>query len=139
MFELVQFVIVNYFVVDQVFVFVLFQYLFGVMMFFVVYFVYCCFLWERELILCLVKLVLVMVYFLLDICLLMVVNVYVVNFSLGVDVYSKQLFLIGDQIVYYSGFVIMVGDFNVWSCLCMNVLYCFVCEMLLCQVCFIDD
>lgn len=80
-----------------------------------------------------------MVYLLFDICLLMVVNIYVVNFSLGVDVYSKQLFFIGDQIVYYSGLVIMVGDFNVWSCRRMNVLYCFVWEMLLCQVCFIDD
>lgn len=69
----------------------------------------------------------------------MVVNIYVVNFSFGVDVYSKQLLLIGDQIVYYSGLVIMVGDFNVWSWLWMNVLYCFVCEMLLCEVCFLDD
>lgn len=59
------------------------------MIFSAVYLVYCCSLREREFILRLAKSVLVTVYLLFDIRLLMVVNIYVVNFSLGVDVYSK--------------------------------------------------
>ena len=43
---------------------------------------------------------------------LMVVNIHAVNFSLGVDVYSKQLLPIGDQIAHHSGPIIMAGDFN---------------------------
>ncbi len=49
------------------------------------------------------------VYPLPDTRLLMVVNVHAVNFSLGVDVYSKQLLPIGDQIAHHSGPVIMAG------------------------------
>ncbi len=52
------------------------------------------------------------VYPLPDARLLMVVNIHAVNFSLGVDVYSKQLLPIGDQIAHHSGPVIMAGDFN---------------------------
>jgi endonuclease/exonuclease/phosphatase (EEP) superfamily protein YafD len=55
----------------------------------------------------------------------MVVNIHAVNFSLGVDVYSKQLLPIGDQIAHHSGPVIMAGDFNAWSRPRMNALYRF--------------
>ncbi len=67
---------------------------------------------EREPILRLPKSALVTVYPLPDARLLMVVNIHAVNFSLGVDVYSKQLLPIGDQIAHHSGPVIMAGDFN---------------------------
>ena len=49
---------------------------------------------EREPILRLAKSALVTVYPLPDTRLLMVVNIHAVNFSLGVDVYSKQLLLL---------------------------------------------
>ncbi|MCP5978783.1 EEP domain-containing protein, partial [Klebsiella pneumoniae] len=73
--------------------------------------VYCCPLREREPILRLAKSALVTVYPLPDTRLLMVVNIHAVNFSLGVDVYSKQLLPIGDQIAHHSGPIIMAGDF----------------------------
>lgn len=70
---------------------------------------------EREPILRLAKSALVTVYPLPDTRLLMVVNIHAVNFSLGVDVYSKQLLPIGDQIAHHSGPIIMAGDFNARS------------------------
>ncbi len=73
--------------------------------------VYCC-PRAREPILRLAKSALVTVYPPPDTRLLMVVNIHAVNFSLGVDVYSKQLLPIGDQIAHHSGPVIMAGDFN---------------------------
>lgn len=73
------------------------------------------------------------VYPLPDTRLLMVVNVHAVNFSLGVDVYSKQLLPIGDQIAHHSGPVIMAGDFNARSRPRMNALYRFAREMSLRQ------
>jgi endonuclease/exonuclease/phosphatase (EEP) superfamily protein YafD len=69
--------------------------------------------------------------------LLMVVNIHAVNFSLGVDVYSKQLLPIGDQIAHHSGPVIMAGDFNAWSRPRMNALYRFAREMSLREVRFL--
>ena len=74
-----------------------------------------------------------------DARLLMVVNIHAVNFSLGVDVYSKQLLPIGDQIAHHSGPVIMAGDFNAWSRPRMNALYRFAREMSLREVRFSDD
>ena len=87
----------------------------------------------------LAKSALVTVYPLPDTRLLMVVNIHAVNFSLGVDVYSKQLLPIGDQIAHHSGPVIMAGDFNAWSRRRMNALYRFAREMSLRQVRFTDD
>lgn len=95
--------------------------------------VYCCPLREREPILRLAKSATVTVYPLPDTRLLMVVNVHAVNFSLGVDVYSKQLLPIGDQIAHHSGPVIMAGDFNARSRPRMNALYRFAREMSLRQ------
>jgi endonuclease/exonuclease/phosphatase (EEP) superfamily protein YafD len=94
---------------------------------------------EREPILRLAKSALVTVYPLPDTRLLMVVNIHAVNFSLGVDVYSKQLLPIGDQIAHHSGPVIMAGDFNAWSRSRMNALYHFAREMSLREVRFPDD
>lgn len=78
------------------------------------------------------------VYPLPDTRLLMVVNIHAVNFSLGVDVYSKQLLPIGDQIAHHSGPVIMAGDFNARSRRRMNALYRFAREMSL-RGAFTDD
>ena len=103
------------------------------------YTIYCCPLREREPILRLPKSALVTVYPLPNARLLMVVNIHAVNFSLGVDVYSKQLLPIGDQIAHHSGPVIMAGDFNAWSRPRMNALYRFAREMSLREVRFSDD
>lgn len=110
--ELVQFATANYLAADQVPAFVLPQHPSGVMTLSAAHPVYCCPLREREPILRLAKSALVTVYPLPDTRLLMVVNIHAVNFSLGVDVYSKQLLPIGDQIAHHSGPVIMAGDFN---------------------------
>ncbi|MGT3030642.1 endonuclease/exonuclease/phosphatase family protein, partial [Salmonella enterica] len=109
--ELVQFATANYLAADQVPAFVLPQHPSGVMTLSAAHPVYCCPLREREPILRLAKSALVTVYPLPDTRLLMVVNVHAVNFSLGVDVYSKQLLPIGDQIAHHSGPVIMAGGF----------------------------
>ncbi|EAM4437615.1 endonuclease/exonuclease/phosphatase family protein [Salmonella enterica subsp. enterica serovar Give] len=137
--ELVQFATANYLAADQVPAFVLPQHPSGVMTLSAAHPVYCCPLREREPILRLAKSALVTVYPLPDTRLLMVVNVHAVNFSLGVDVYSKQLLPIGDQIAHHSGPVIMAGDFNAWSRPRMNALYRFAREMSLRQVRFTDD
>ncbi len=134
--ELVQFATANYLAADQVpafvlpqhpsgvmtLAFVLPQHPSGVMTLSAAHPVYCCPLREREPILRLAKSALVTVYPLPDTRLLMVVNIHAVNFSLGVDVYSKQLLPIGDQIAHHSGPVIMAGDFNAWSRRRMNAL-----------------
>lgn len=123
--ELVQFATANYLAADQVPAFVLPQHPSGVMTLSAAHPVYCCPLREREPILRLAKSALVTVYPLPDTRLLMVVNIHAVNFSLGVDVYSKQLLPIGDQIAHHSGPVIMAGDFNARSRRRMNALYRF--------------
>ena len=127
--ELVRFATTNYLAADQVPAFVLPQHPSGVMTLSAAHPVYCCPLREREPLLRLAKSALVTVYPLPDTRLLMVVNIHAVNFSLGVDVYSKQLLPIGDQIAHHSGPVVMAGDFNAWSRPRMNALYRFAREM----------
>ncbi|MBZ4261391.1 hypothetical protein LAN14_22865, partial [Mycobacterium tuberculosis] len=95
--ELVRFATSNYLAADQVPALVLPQHPSGVMTLASAHPIYCCPLREREPILRLPKSALVTVYPLPDARLLMVVNIHAVNFSLGVDVYSKQLLPIGDQ------------------------------------------
>lgn len=137
--ELVKFATTNYLAADQVPAFVLPQHPSGVMTLSSAHPIYCCPLREREPILRLAKSALVTVYPLPDLRNLMVVNVHAVNFSLGVDVYSKQLLPIGDQIMRHAGPVIMAGDFNAWSRPRMKALYRFTREMSLRQVRFTDD
>lgn len=137
--ELISFATTNYLAADQVPAFVLPQHPSGVMTLSAAHPVYCCPLREREPILRLSKSALVTVYPLPDGRLLMVINVHAVNFSLGVDVYSKQLGPIGDQLAHHNGPVIMAGDFNAWSRPRMNALYRFAREMSLREVRFTDD
>nr|WP_264479330.1 endonuclease/exonuclease/phosphatase family protein [Cedecea davisae] len=137
--ELVRFATSNYLAADQVPAFVLPQHPSGVMTLSAAHPVYCCPLREREPILRLSKSALVTVYPLPDGRMLMVINIHAVNFSLGVDVYSKQLGPIGDQIGHHNGPVIMAGDFNAWSRPRMNALFRFAREMTLREVRFTDD
>nr|WP_255530099.1 endonuclease/exonuclease/phosphatase family protein [Pantoea sp. S61] len=137
--ELVKFATSNYLAADQVPAFVLPQHPSGVMTLASAHPVYCCPLREREPLLRLAKSALVTAYPLPTGEMLMVVNIHAVNFSLGVDVYSKQLGPIGEQIQHHRGPVIMAGDFNAWSRQRMNALYRFAEEMTLQEVNFTDD
>ncbi len=137
--ELVRFATANYLAADQVPAFVLPQHPSGVMTLSTAHPVYCCPLREREPLLRLAKSALITVYPLSNDDMLMVVNVHAVNFSLGIDVYSKQLGPIGEQIHHHQGPVIMAGDFNAWSRQRINALYHFAREMGLREVHFTDD
>ena len=123
--ELIRYATSNYLAADQVPAFMLPQHPSGVMTLSAAHPVYCCPLREREPLLRLAKSALVTVYPLLDGRLLMVVNIHAVNFSLGIDVYSKQLEPIGEQIANHKGPVIMAGDFNAWSKQRINALFGF--------------
>ncbi|WP_404413093.1 endonuclease/exonuclease/phosphatase family protein [Serratia aquatilis] len=137
--ELVNFATSNYLAADQVPAFVLPQHPSGVMTLAAAHPVYCCPLREREPLLRLSKSALITVYPLYSDQLLMVVNIHAVNFSLGVDVYSKQLGPIGEQIASHKGPVIMAGDFNAWSRKRINALYQFAGDMCLHEVNFPHD
>ncbi|MFI8417527.1 endonuclease/exonuclease/phosphatase family protein [Serratia sp. NPDC078593] len=137
--ELIRFATSHYLAADQVPAFALPQHPSGVMTLAAAHPVYCCPLREREPLLRLAKSALITVYPLYNDQLLMVVNIHAVNFSLGVDVYSKQLGPIGEQIANHRGPVIMAGDFNAWSRKRINALYQFASDMTLREVNFTDD
>lgn len=137
--ELVRFATSNYLAADQVPAFSLPQHPSGVMTLASAHPIYCCPLREREPLLRLAKSALVTAYPLPDGQMLMVVNIHAVNFSLGIDVYSKQLGPIGEQIIHHQGPVIMGGDFNAWSRQRINALYTFARDMGLEEVNFTDD
>lgn len=137
--ELIRFATSNYMATDQVPALVFPQHPSGVMTLSAAQPVYCCPLREREPLLRLAKSALVTVYPLFDGQLMMVVNIHAVNFSLGVDVYSKQLGPIGEQILNHQGPVIMAGDFNAWSRQRILALYRFADRMMLREVRFLDD
>ncbi|WP_037379059.1 endonuclease/exonuclease/phosphatase family protein [Serratia sp. M24T3] len=122
---LIHFATSHYLAADQVPAFDLPQHPSGVMTLAAAHPVYCCPLREREPLLRLAKSALVTVYPLVDGRLLMVVNIHAVNFSIGVDVYSKQLDPIGEQIANHKGPVVMAGDFNAWSRQRINALFGF--------------
>jgi len=137
--ELVQFATSNYLAADQVPALALPPHPSGVMTLAAAYPVYCCPLREREPLLRLAKSALVTVYPLPDGQQLMVVNIHAVNFSLGVDVYSKQLGPIGELIMHHRGPVIMAGDFNAWSRKRIGALYQFAEDFALQEVNFEAD
>lgn len=137
--ELVRFATSHYLAADQVPAFIFPHHPSGVMTLSAAHPVYCCPLREREPLLRLAKSALVTIYPIQYEQLLMVVNIHAVNFSLGIDVYSKQLDPIGGQILNHTGPVIMAGDFNAWSRQRMLALYKFAERMGLGEVRFVDD
>lgn len=137
--ELIAFATSNYLTADQVPAFILPQHPSGVMTLASAHPIYSCPLREKEPLLRLAKSALVTAYPLPTGETLMVVNVHAVNFSLGVDVYSKQLGPIGEQILHHRGPVIMAGDFNAWSRQRIHALYRFAREMGLKEVKFSVD
>ncbi|UDG80231.1 endonuclease/exonuclease/phosphatase family protein [Candidatus Steffania adelgidicola] len=137
--ELIRFATSHYLAVDQVPALIFPQHPSGVMTLSAAHPVYCYPLREREPLLRLAKSALVTVYPICNNQLLMVVNIHAVNFSLGIDVYSKQLDTIGKQIRNHIGPVVMGGDFNAWSRQRILALYRFAEQMKLREVSFIDD
>ncbi|WP_294907764.1 endonuclease/exonuclease/phosphatase family protein [Tatumella sp. UBA2305] len=137
--ELIQFATTHYLAADQVPALVLPQHPSGVMTLASAHAVYCCPLREREPLLRLAKSALVTAYPLAGGKMLMVVNIHAVNFSLGIDIYRKQLAVIGDQIKHHNGPVLMAGDFNAWSRQRIHVLYKFMRQLGLREVIFAHD
>nr|WP_314267358.1 endonuclease/exonuclease/phosphatase family protein [uncultured Moellerella sp.] len=101
--------------------------------------IYCCPLREKEPLIRLVKSALITVYPLPNGRHLMVVNVHAINFSFGVDVYSRQLNNLGEHICKHLGPVILGGDFNAWSRQRVNTLKRFVRSMGLKEVNYQND
>ncbi|PHM61757.1 EEP domain-containing protein [Xenorhabdus ishibashii] len=101
--------------------------------------IYCCPLREKEPIFRLSKSSLITIYPLPDKRQLMVINVHAINFSLGIDVYSRQLNNIGIHINLHNGPVIFAGDFNAWSRQRLKILEHFAHRMHLKEVYFNDD
>ncbi|WP_192459220.1 endonuclease/exonuclease/phosphatase family protein [Musicola keenii] len=137
--ELIRFATTHYLSADQVPAFSLPQHSSGVMTLSAVQPMYCFPMREREPLIRLAKSALVTAYHLHDGRLLMVVNIHAINFSLGVEIYTKQLDAIGIQLLNHHGPVIMAGDFNAWSQPRLNALYRFVEQMRLVEVIFADD
>ncbi|MDE9459173.1 endonuclease/exonuclease/phosphatase family protein [Xenorhabdus bovienii] len=137
--DLLKFVTASGLVADQVPAFSIPQHPSGVMTLASYSPVYCYPLREKEPILRLSKSSLITIYPLPDDRQLMVINVHAINFSLGVDVYSRQLNNIGIHINLHHGPVIFAGDFNAWSRRRLRVLERFAQRMQLKEVYFNDD
>jgi endonuclease/exonuclease/phosphatase (EEP) superfamily protein YafD len=137
--ELIRFATSHYRAADQVPALILPQHPSGVMTLSAAHPVYCCPLREREPLLRMAKSALVTVYPLSDGRLLMVVNIHAINFSLGTEIYSKQLNSIGELISRHAGPVVMAGDFNAWSRQRINALYRFAGSIALQEVMFLTD
>ncbi len=138
--ELIRFATSNYLASDQVPAIVLPQHPAGVMTLAAAQPLYCCPLREKEPLLRLSKSALITVYALHSNQMqLMVINIHAINFSIGVEVYGKQLDAIGEQVRCHRGPVIMAGDFNAWSRQRINALYQFASAIKLREVRFIDD
>ncbi|MBI6549368.1 endonuclease/exonuclease/phosphatase family protein [Xenorhabdus sp. VLS] len=137
--DLLKFITTSGLVADQVPAFSIPQHPSGVMTLASSSPIYCCPLREKEPILRLSKSSLITIYPLPDERQLMVINVHAINFSLGVDVYSRQLNNIGIHIGLHHGPVIFAGDFNAWSRQRLKVLERFAHRMQLKEVYFNDD
>ncbi|WP_244175503.1 endonuclease/exonuclease/phosphatase family protein [Xenorhabdus vietnamensis] len=137
--DLLKFITASGLVADQVPAFVIPQHPSGVMTLASSPPVYCCPLREKEPILRLSKSSLITIYPLPDKRQLMVINVHAINFSLGIDVYSRQLNNIGIHISLHNGPVIFAGDFNAWSRQRLKILERFARRMRLKEVHFNDD
>lgn len=87
--------------------------------------VYCCPLQVKEPLLRLAKSTLITVYPMPRGKFLMAVNIHAINFSLGLDIYRKQLKAIEEHIQCHEGPVILAGDFNAWSRMRSYELYAF--------------
>ncbi|PLK58404.1 EEP domain-containing protein [Candidatus Palibaumannia cicadellinicola] len=137
--ELISFATSHYLATDQVPALIFLHNSSGVMTLSAAHPVYCCPLREKEPLLRIAKSALITIYPVYQQQLLMVINIHAVNFSLGLDVYSKQLGPIGDHIINHTGPVISAGDFNAWSRQRILALYKFTKRMMLGEVSFIND
>lgn len=137
--ELIHFATSSYHSADQVPAFSLPQHPSGVMTLATALPTYCYPMCEKEPLIRLAKSALTTVYKLSGDRSLMVINIHAINFSLGIDVYSKQLKPIRMQIASHQGPVIMAGDFNAWSNQRIYALQRFAEQMKLQEVNFAHD
>lgn len=124
--ELISFAASHQLIADQVPALPFSQHPAGVMTLATSHPIYCCPLREKEPLLRLAKSALITVYPLPNGKQLMVANVHAINFSFGVDVYTRQLNKLGIHIGKHVGPVILAGDFNAWSRQRVNALKRFV-------------
>lgn len=101
--------------------------------------IYCCPLQVKEPLLRLAKSTLINVYPMPDEKFLMAVNIHAINFSLGLDIYRRQLRAIEEHIQRHEGPVILAGDFNAWSRMRSYELYAFTRRLSLREVKFKHD
>ncbi len=113
--QLINFIVSQHLVADQVPAITLPQYASGVMTLARSDPIYCCPLREKEPLLRLPKSALITVYPLHNGQNLMIINIHAVNFSFGIDIYTRQLRNIGEYIKKHQGPMIFAGDFNTWS------------------------
>ncbi len=137
--ELVTFATDNFIAVDQVPALLLPQHPSGVMTLAQTAPIFCCPLREKEPLLRLAKSALITVYPMPNGQMLMAVNMHAVNFSLGIEVYRKQLAAVGEHMIHHIGPIVMAGDFNAWSQPRRKVLYQFTHRYRLHEVTFTDD
>lgn len=124
--ELISFAASHKLIADQVPALPFSQHPAGVMTLATAHPIYCCPLREKEPLLRLAKSALITVYPLPNGEHLMVANVHAINFSFGVDVYTRQLSKLGEHISKHVGPVLLAGDFNAWSRQRVNALKRFV-------------
>ncbi|MGP1923457.1 MAG: endonuclease/exonuclease/phosphatase family protein [Arsenophonus sp. NEOnobi-MAG3] len=137
--KLINFVLSQYLVAEQVAAIIFPQHASEVMRLARSHPIYCYPLREKEALLCLPKSALITVYPLYNTRNLMIINIHTVNFSFGVDIYSRQLPTIGEHIKRYQGPVVFAGNFNTWSRQDINAFKHFTCSLQMKEVNFNTD
>ncbi|AMA65073.1 hypothetical protein AUT07_00515 [Candidatus Arsenophonus lipoptenae] len=120
--QLIKFIISQNLIVDQAPAIVLPQYTSGVMTLSRSHSIYCCSLREQEPLIRLPKSTLITVYSLYNRRNLMIINIHAINFSFGLNIYSRQLHNIEKYIKRHEGPIIFAGDFNTWNRQRTNIL-----------------
>ncbi|MGP1956257.1 MAG: endonuclease/exonuclease/phosphatase family protein [Arsenophonus sp. NC-PE1-MAG3] len=137
--KLIDFIISQHLIAYQVPTIILPHYAYGVMTLARSHPIYCCPLQEKEPLLRLPKSALITVYPLHNGRNLMIINIHAVNFTFGVDIYSRQLRNIGEYVKKHQGPMIFAGDFNTWSRQRINELKRFTCSLRMKEVNFDAD
>ncbi|MGP1938993.1 MAG: endonuclease/exonuclease/phosphatase family protein [Arsenophonus sp. ET-DL9-MAG3] len=137
--KLLEFIIFQHLIADQVPAIIFSQYISGVMTLAKSHPIYCYPLKEKEPLLRLPKSALITVYRIHNNKNLMIINIHAINFSFGVNIYSRQLYNIGKYIKKHKGPVIFAGDFNTWNRRRINVLKHFTCSLRMKEVNFDTD
>ncbi|MFP3019281.1 MAG: endonuclease/exonuclease/phosphatase family protein [Arsenophonus sp.] len=137
--QLIEVVVSQHLIADQVPAIIFPQHSSGVMTLARSHPIYCYPLRQKEPLLRLPKSALITVYPLHDGQNLMIINIHSINFTFGVDIYSRQLDNIGEHIKKHHGPVIFGGDFNTWNRQRINALKYFTSSLRMKEVNFNTD